>query len=261
MDITLTQCILGLLLLLVPCYVFYVFNIPLLTKTLRSFLKMAGSLLVLGVLLYGVVALDKPFFTLLFALLIIAWGAALSVVRAKLPLRQLFLPVLAGTFAGVLVVGMYVLLLVMGGANVLEARYMIPVVAMLTGHLIHANSKALHVYYMGLRHHGQLYHYLLANGATHRRALGYLLRRAIQQSALPGLSGMGWAVMGVSPLVTWGMLLGGASVPAAVACQVVLLVAMFTAAVLSIVVTVAVSRRYLLDDYARLREAGRQDAG
>ena len=182
-------------------------------------------------------------------------------MRAKLPLRQLFLPVLAGTFAGVLVVGMYVLLLVMGGANVLEARYMIPVVAMLTGHLIHANSKALHVYYMGLRHHGQLYHYLLANGATHRRALGYLLRRAIQQSALPGLSGMGWVVMGVSPLVTWGMLLGGASVPAAVACQVVLLVAMFTAAVLSIIVTVAVSRRYLLDDYAQLREAGRQDAG
>lgn len=261
MYITLMQCILGLLLLLVPCYVFYVFNIPLLTKTLRSFLKMAGSLLVLGVLLYGVVALDKPLITLLFALLIIAWGAALSVVRAKLPLRQLFLPVLTGTFAGVLVVGMYVLLLVMGGANVLEARYMIPVVAMLTGHLIHANSKALHVYYMGLRHHGQLYHYLLANGATHRRALGYLLRRAIQQSALPGLSGMGWVVMGVSPLVTWGMLLGGASVPAAVACQVVLLVAMFTAAVLSIVVTVAVSRRYLLDDYAQLREAGRQDAG
>lgn len=255
------QCILGLLLLLVPCYVFYVFNIPLLTKTLRSFLKMAGSLLVLGVLLYGVVALDKPLITLLFALLIIAWGAALSVVRAKLPLRQLFLPVLTGTFAGVLVVGMYVLLLVMGGANVLEARYMITVVAMLTGHLIHANSKALHVYYMGLRHHGQLYHYLLANGATHRRALGYLLRRAIQQSALPGLSGMGWVVMGVSPLVMWGMLLGGASVPAAVACQVVLLVAMFTAAVLSIVVTVAVSRRYLLDDYAQLKEAGRQDAG
>lgn len=254
------QCILGLLLLLVPCYVFHVFNIPLLTKTLRSFLKMACSLLVLGVLLYEVVALDKPFFTLLFALLIIVWGATLTIVRAKLPLRQLFLPVLAGTFAGVLVVGMYVLVLVMGGVNVFEPRYMIPVVALLTGHLIHANSKALHVYYMGLRHHGQLYRYLLANGATHRRALGYLLRRAIQQSALPGLSGMGWVVMGVSPLVMWGMLLGGASVPAAVACQVVLLVAMFTAAVLSIIVTVAVSRRYLLDDYAQLKGTERQDA-
>lgn len=254
------QCILGLLLLLVPCYVFYVFNIPLLTKTLRSFLKMAGSLLVLGVLLYEVVALDKPFFTLLFALLIIVWGATLSIVRAKLPLRQLFLPVLAGTFAGVLVVAMYVLLLVMGGANVFEPRYVIPIVAMLTGHLIHTNSKALHVYYMGLRHHGQLYRYLLANGATHSHALGYLLRRAIQQSALPSLSGMGWVIMGVSPLVMWGMLLGGASVFTAVACQVVLLIAMFTAAVLSIIVTVAVSRRYLLDDYAQLKGTERQGA-
>lgn len=254
------QCILGLLLLLVPCYVFHVFNIPLLTKTFRSFLKMVGSLLVLGVLLYEVVALDKLFFTLLFALIIIVWGAALSIVRAKLPLRQLFLPVLAGTFAGVLVVGMYVLLLVMGGANVFEPRYAIPVVAMLTGHLIHANSKALHIYYMGLRHHGQLYHYLLANGATHSHALGYLLRRAIQQSALPSLSGMGWIVMGVSPLVMWGMLLGGASVLTAVACQLVLLIAMFTAAVLSIVVVVTISHRYLLDDYAQLKRADRQKA-
>lgn len=260
MYITLTQCVLGLLLLLVPCYVFYVFNIPMLTKTLRSFLKMVGSLLVLGVLLYEVVALDKLFFTLLFALIIIVWGTLLSIVRAKLPLRQLFLPVLAGTFAGVLVVGMYVLLLVMGGANAFEPHYMIPVVSMLTGHLIHANSKALHIYYMGLRHHGQLYHYLLANGATHSHALGYLLRRAIQQSALPSLSGMGWVVMGVSPLVMWGMLLGGASVLTAVACQVVLLVAMFTAAVLSIIVTVAVSRRYLLDGYAQLKGTERQDA-
>ena len=58
----------------------------------------------------------------------------------------------------------------------------------------------------------------------------------------------------------WGMLLGGASVLAAVACQVVLLVAMFTAAVLSIVVTVAVSRRYLLDGYAQLKGGERQDA-
>ena len=58
----------------------------------------------------------------------------------------------------------------------------------------------------------------------------------------------------------WGMLLGGASVLTAVACQVVLLVAMFTAAVLSIIVTVAVSRRYLLDDYAQLKGTERQDA-
>lgn len=58
--------------------------------------------------------------------------------------------------------------------------------------------------------------------------------------------------MGMSPLMMWGMLSGGASVLTAMACQMTLLVAMSTTTVLSIIVTVAVSRRYLLGDYAQL---------
>lgn len=253
MEITFMQYLWGFLLLLIPCYVLYLYHSTLLTKTVRATVRMMGLLLVLGFLLYEVMELNQWGITLLFALLMVTIGAILTVRRAKLPIRQLFVPVMAGTLAGVLVVGLYVLWLVVGVRNPLEVRFLIPVVGLLTGHLIQVNSQALHIYFMGLRHHSQLYHYLLGNGMKHSQALGYLFRRAIERAALPNISTMGRMLIGVSPIVLWSMMLAGAGVFTALAFQLVLLIAMFSASMISVIVTVVVSRRYLLDDYHQLK--------
>ena len=253
MEITFMQYVWGFFLLLIPCYVLYLYHSTLLTKTVRATVRMMGLLLVLGFLLYEVMALNQWGITLLFALLMVTIGAILTVRRAKLPIRQLFVPVMAGTLTGVLVVGLYVLWLVVGVRNPLEVRFLIPVVGLLTGHLIHVNSQALHIYFMGLRHHSQLYHYLLGNGMKHSQALGYLFRRTIERAALPNISTMGRMLIGVSPIVLWSMMLAGAGVFTALAFQLVLLIAMFSASMISVIVTVMVSRRYLLDDYHQLK--------
>ena len=231
----------------------YLYHSTLLTKTVRATVRMMGLLLVLGFLLYEVMALNQWGITLLFALLMVVIGAILTVRRAKLPIRQLFVPVMAGTVTGVLVVGLYVLWLVVGVRNPLEVRFLIPVVGLLTGHLIQVNSQALHIYFMGLRHHSQLYHYLLGNGMKHSQALGYLFRRSIERAALPNIFTMGRMLIGVSPIILWSMMLAGASVFTALAFQLVLLIAMFSASLISVIVTVVVSRRYLLDDYHQLK--------
>lgn len=254
MEITFMQYVWGFLLLFIPCYVLYLYHSTLLIKTVRATVRMMGLLLVLGFLLYEVMALNQWGITLLFALLMVTIGAILTVRRAKLPIRQLFVPVMAGTLTGVLVVGLYVLWLVVGVRNPLEVRFLIPVVGLLTGHLIQVNSQALHIYFMGLRHHSQLYLYLLGNGMKHSQALGYLFRRTIERAALPNISTMGRMLIGVSPIVLWSMMLAGAGVFTALAFQLVLLIAMFSASMISVIVTVLVSRRYLLDDYHRLKD-------
>ena len=253
MKITFMQYVWGFLLLFIPCYVLYLYHSTLLIKTVRATVRMMGLLLVLGFLLYEVMALNQWGITLLFALLMVTIGAILTVRRAKLPIRQLFVPIMAGTLTGVLVVGLYVLWLVVGVRNPLEVRFFIPVVGLLTGHLIQVNSQALHIYFMGLRHHSQLYHYLLGNGMKHSQALGYLFRRTIERAALPNISTMGRMLIGVSPIVLWSMMLAGAGVFTALAFQLVLLIAMFSASIISVIVTVVVSRRYLLDDYHQLK--------
>ena len=245
------QCIWAFILLLIPCYVLYAFNLKIMAKAVRAFIKMAVSLTVVGALVYEVFAIKHIAVTILFALLMILVASVLTIHRAQLKLKQLFLPVMSGTLVGVLLVGLYVVWLVMGVANPLDVRYFIPVIGLLTGHLIQVNSRALHIYYMGLRHHAQLYHYLLGNGATHTQALRYLLRRAIERSAKPNIFSMGWMFVGISPIILWSMALSGVSVVVAVCIQLVLILAMFTSSLLAIIVTVAVSRRYLLDDYSK----------
>ena len=253
MEITFLQLVLGLILMIVPCYIMYKFNIKLLNKTVKAWGKMLVYLLVLGICLYYVILWNKPVFTLLFGLLMIVAGTVLTTSRAKLKFRQMFIPVLTGSLVGVLVVGFYFLFLVMGLKNPLEARFFVPVIGLLIGHLVMVNSQALHIYYIGLCHHGQLYHYLLSNGASQHTAMNYLTRRAIERSAMPSISNMGWIVVGLSPVILWGMMLGGVSALTAVAYQALLLIAMLCASLVSIVVTLTVSRKYLLDDYSQLK--------
>lgn len=259
MNITLLQCIWGVLLLLIPCYVLYVFSLKLLTKVLRAMLKMVVGMVILGGIVYEVILLNHIAVTLLCGFLMIVMGTFFTIMRAKLKLRQLFLPVLVGTLAGVLVLGLYLSLLVVGQSNPLEARYFVPIVGLLVGNLIQVNSKALHIYYMGLLHHAQLYYYLLGNGFTHRYALNYLLKRTIEQAALPHISNMGLMLMGASPIILWSMVLSGVSVWVAIAYQVCLLIAMFATSILSIWITVMVSRKYLLDDYCKLKGEKRHE--
>jgi putative ABC transport system permease protein len=60
-------------------------------------------------------------------------------------------------------------------------------------------------------------------------------------------------VLTMSPLVVWAMLLSGSSVVEAVAVQLLVLVAGFTASVVALVVALFVARRYSFDGYGRLK--------
>ena len=254
MEITVWQFVGALLLIAFPLYIMYIFRIRQLGKAVRALVKTIFGALLLGICLHYVVLWNQPVVTLLFVCLLIVCSSAIIVRRAKLELRQMLLPVIAGTSIAVLTVGFYFLLLIAEPANLLSARFLVPVAGLLLGHIIMTNSRALHIYYMGLRHHALLYRYLLGNGATHTEALDYLMRRAIQQTALPSIAYMGLLTILVSPVVLWSMILSGVAIVTAVACQLLIVVAMFCASMLSVVVTLIISRRYLLDDYSRLKE-------
>lgn len=253
MDNALLGTLLGLLMMAVPLYIMHFFGIPLLKKAAVAFAKMVVSLCVMGLLLYYVVKWNNLVVTLLFTLLMVIAGAVSTVMHARLDIHRFLAPVGAGMLAAVVVVGTYLLFVVFGGKSVVAAPGILPVVGLLVGHMVTVNAKALTTYYMGLKHHAALYYYLLGNGAKHGEALNYLMRRSIEQCAIPGIRQMGTMVVGSAPVVMWAMMLSGLDVASAVACQLMLAIAMFAATMLSLVVTLYVSRKYLLDDYGKLR--------
>jgi len=252
-DNALLGTLLGLLMLAVPLYIMHFFGLPLLKKAAMAFAKMLVSLCIVGLMVYYVVRWNNLMVTLLFSLLMVVGGAASTVVHARLNMRRFLVPVGAGMLAAVVVAGAYLLIVVFGGRSVVAAPGILPVVGLLVGNMVGVNAKALTTYYMGLKHHAALYYYLLGNGAKHGDALNYLMRRSIEQCALPGIRQMGTMVVGSAPVVMWAMVLAGIDVVAAVACQAMLAIAMFAATMLSLVVTLYVSRKYLLDDYGKLR--------
>ena len=114
-------------------------------------------------------------------------------------------------------------------------------------------ADSLSAYYDGLRHHNQLYFYLLGNGATHAEALDAFVRRALEKAVVPGLSQMATMVVGTSPVIMWTVVMCGSGALEAAAFQLLVMAAVFCASVLSVLLSVTLTRRYMFDEYSRLK--------
>ena len=252
MNITIVSFLLGILLLALPLYLLHVLQVPMIGKVLRAFGRAAVMLVALGVCLYLVFHWNHWAVNLLVVFLMAAVGMWLVVRHARLG-TQMLVPIGAGLLAALIVIGAWLLLLALGVRRPLEARYLLPVAGFLVGSMTQTLSHALSVYYRSLIHHDELYYYIIGNGASQAEALSWYVRRSLQATVLPHVKQMSTFVLTMSPLVVWAMLLSGSSVVEAVAVQLLVLVAGFTASVVALVVALFVARRYSFDGYGRLK--------
>lgn len=256
MEITLLGFFLGLLLLAVPSYIIYVLDLHRMRRLLTSLAIMAGSVVATGMATYALVLWNNLWMTLLAGVLMVVAGAVLTIQKARLSWRQMIVPVIIGLLASVFIIGLYMLFLVMGLKNPFDAHYFVPVLGLLVGCTIGPNAHGLHIYYMGLYHHSQLYYYILGNGNTHRQATNYFLRRAFQASLNPLLWLMSGVVLTNAPVIMLALVMGGIGVVTAMALQMLLFVAVLASSFTSLFITLMVARRYTFDAYERLCTVG-----
>ena len=252
MNITIVSFLLGILLLALPLYLLHVLQVPMIGKVLRAFGRAAVMLIALGVCLYLVFHWNHWAVNLLVVFLMAAVGMWVVVRHARLG-TQMLVPIGAGLLAALIVIGAWLLLLALGVRRPLEAQYLLPVAGFLVGSMTQTLSHALSVYYRSLIHHDELYYYIIGNGASQAEALSWYVRRSLQATVLPHVKQMSAFVLTMSPLVVWAMLLSGSSVVEAVAVQLLVLVAGFTASVVALVVALFVARHYSFDGYGRLK--------
>lgn len=251
MQLTLFPVIISLLFLIVPIAIAYVLDLRLATRLGKTALCMVLGLAATGVVLYFLYRCDSIVLNVLFVLLVVVAATAAACLKARLSWRGCFVPVLAGMSAGVLVVGICALLLITTGQTMLQTRYLVPVFGLMAGSVTIPCARALHIYYMGLRRHGRLYSYLLANGATHAEALHYFVRRAVERTLLTGTDRLSANLLALSPFMLWTALLCGTDVLTAVALQMVFTCAQVCALTLAVYVAVRVAQWYGRDAYSR----------
>lgn len=258
METTVLGFVLGLLLLAIPTYMIYALRLRLVGKFLTSLALMAALVAASGVATYMLVQWNSVLLTVVAGLAMAVAGALLAIRKAKLKLRRLWLPMVCGMVASVLVVGLYALFVVFGVARALDARYFVPLFGLIVGGSIEPCARGLHAYYMGLRHHNRLYLYLLGNGRSHAEATAYFVRRAFQAALVPSMKHMSGMVVMHAPVLLLALIMAGVGVGTAVALQLLLLVMVAAVSCASLFVAIWMGRKYGFDEYGRLRDAGRR---
>ncbi len=253
MMITTLGLALGVLFLLIPLCVAYVYHIDMVTRMLRAFFCMALRVGVLGVAVYYLVQTNSLTLSLLAALVFMLYSVVVVVYRARLNLSLFLLPVFAGMLVAVVFAAAILLFANVAIGDDFGTRYLLPVLALLSGSIVDPMAQSLATYYAGLKHHNHLYYYLIGNGATRSQAIDYLMKRALEKSFVPGLRRMAGVAVGVSPVFMWIMIVCGASAFDAVAIQILFMTAVFAASVVAAVVSLTIARRYVIDGYDRLK--------
>ena len=259
-QLSFVQMVLALLPALVHFFFIQLYGLRLMKKATAAFIGMLLKYAVVCLLLVGTAMAAAVWADVLASLLFIIMSAIVVTRRAKLAMGVHLMPVLVGTAVSVALFSLYLLFIVMGSAAVDVSTRLLPLVALLCGGIMEINARALTFYNMGLQHHAHLYHYLLANGATPSDALFYFRKRAMERTALHGVSRMSLSVIASTPWVLWTLLLCQQSWVTAVVLQIALMVAAIAAALVSMSVSLYMAGRYMPDGYTLLHEDAAAEA-
>lgn len=259
-QLSFVQMVLALLPALVPFFFIQLYGLRLMKKATAAFIGMLLKYAVVCLLLVGTAMAGAVWADVLASLLFIIMSAIVVTRRAKLAMGVHLMPVLVGTAVSVALFTLYEVFIVMGSAAADVSTRLLPLVALLCGGIMEINARALTFYNMGLQHHAHLYHYLLANGATPSDALFYFRKRAMERTALHGVSRMSLSVIASTPWVLWTLLLCQQSWVTAVVLQIALMVAAIAAALVSMSVSLYMAGRYMPDGYTLLHEDAAAEA-
>lgn len=220
------------LLLLIPVTALAYYRTGLVKDTLIAASRMTLQLFLIGFYLEYLFTWNSAWINLLWVIVMICVASWTVLGRTKLPVKQLFIPVIVVVFCSICIIDVYFLGIIIKLDHLFEARYFVPVSGMILGNMLSANVIALNVFYGSLDRERQLYFYLLANGATRGEATAPFMREALIKSFNPTIASM--AVMGLVALpgTMTGQILGGSSPNVAIKYQIMLMITIFSSSLI-----------------------------
>ena len=237
--------VLGLLLLLIPVGVLYLFDRSLLRTFGIAVGRMVVQLLVLCLVVWALVKYDKLWLSLLWLVLLAVVSGVLALRRMKLPIARLLLPVSAGLLVSALLVGSYLLWACLPAENGFGARWFVPVMALLTGHTMTAVIRGLSTYQSALKADRQQYEFLRGNGTDHLHAVLPFVRRALQQIFAPTAANLAAMGLYAMPLLLCGIFIAGVAPINAFVVTLQLIFGCLAASVIALGVTLWLADRQL----------------
>lgn len=234
--------VLELLLLAIPAGALYLLD----RQSLRSFgvavARAVVQLLVLCLVVWALIKVNSPWLLLAWLLVMAALSGWIVLKRCRQLDYRLMIPVVAGLVLGTLLVGLWLLAVVLP-VRAFDARWFVPVMALLLGHSTTMMIRGLNTYVSALRADEQQYEFLRGNGQSHLKALLPFMRRSLLAVISPTTANL--SVLGLTsmPLLLVGIFLGGLSPINAFVLMLHMTVGCVAASVLSLGITIFIYDR------------------
>ncbi|MEJ2766536.1 ABC transporter permease [Photobacterium sp. MCCC 1A19761] len=238
------------LLLLLPLLLFARWQLGLGRTMVTAVLRMTLQLAVVGIYLQTLFAFENPLLNLVWLSVMVLVAGFSICRRAEISLKQVMPAVVAGQIVALLVILPALLAGVIQAEPWWQAQYMIPVAGMLLGNCLTANVLAIERWYSGLKEQQNEYQFYLALGAPN--PVQPFIRTAVKAALAPQLASMTTLGIVSLPGMMTGQILGGTAPLLAVKYQLVIMVAIFIAATLSVATALALISRLAFNRYGQL---------
>ena len=252
-DITISGLIFAFALLTIPILVSQYLRLGLTKTILVSVGRMSVQLLLVGLFLKYIFYFNNLWLNIGWLLLMILTAILSALNRSKLRLKFIFTPIFISFVISTISILLYFNHFVIGLRYLFDARYLIALGGMLLGNILSVNIVAVNSFYQSIASSTKLYLYRLAMGANQYEALIPFIRNSFRLALMPVLAKT--ATMGIVALpgMMTGQIIGGSSPQTAIRYQIAIMVGIFTAGVLSILLTFILAIRKSFDSYGILK--------
>lgn len=252
-DIDWLNLALGYLVVVVPVTILFYYRTGLVRDLIVAVIRMTLQLMFLGLYLEFIFVLNSAWLNLAWLGVMTGIAAQSITGRAGLQARVFVIPVFLSILFTVLLVDAFFLGAVIRLEQLFDARYMIPVSGMILGNCMRTNIVALKSFYGDIEKDRLLYRFALANGASRHEALLPYVKKALSLSFSPAIAIL--SVMGLIsiPGMMTGQILGGSKPVTAIKYQILIALAIYVTAILSIYLSIRFSNRQVFDRYGNIR--------
>ena len=252
-PIGLAQLALAALLMVVNVALSLALRLGLTRSLIVASTRMTAQLLLIGLVLDWVFALDSPLPVVAIALVMTTLASVAAVQRTKRRFAGVYWNSLVSTSSAAFLVTGFALVGILRIDPWYDAQYLIPLLGMVLGNVLNGISLALERFTEGVTTGRDEIELLLGFGATRWEAAHHLIADALRVGMIPTINAM--MVMGIVSLpgMMTGQILAGAAPVDAVRYQVVIMFMIASATALGAFGVVLLAFARLFDDRSRLR--------
>jgi putative ABC transport system permease protein len=253
-DISWTGLLISELMLAIPLFVFGYYRTRLVKPALFSVVRMTVQLFLVGIYLGYIFKLNNPWVNVAWVLVMLGVTCQTIARRGELKLHYFLLPFVVSIVFTLVIIDTFFLGFTVRIGYLLDARYFIPITGMLLGNIMQSNVIAANSFYHNLYRNKIAFRFALASGATQHEAVFPFIGEALKKAFNPTIAQMATIGLVSLPGMMTGQILGGNDPSVAIKYQIMMMIAIFTANVISVILCIRLSGRFIFDSYGNLRE-------